>query len=1132
MEASMIEKVKQLSAFGKVIEDHSKYVDEKDGGYENDTPFPCFRFSLVGWNKDTGKKKCQFETPSKTSDDIDTERQGSPDNSAMLSSVSWKRYLNDPNDKYIPNISMYIKFIPYLYCIDFDDKQPNDREFLSRCMGNTANGKEGFCETLWSETKKGYHFYYICEDAPEDFGGLKIGKDKYGDIDVLGRFQSRLSGNGDSNMWENANNILHNTELNTIAYIDWADIKGYFDLTKCKKKVKKNAKQKKKDTIQKNMSECVVKDGIVKDEILQKYLDRIIRPSRYNYKGYTSVGMALKTSGSDDESAFLLWNAWVKKDPLINTDGEDGGHSHRTLDYNREKWESFNTNDQVLPLSWVSLRYWANQDDPQNEYQEIYNNFGEKGLVEYMNQSLFMIRDVCMVGFIDPEDNTDTRGFKTKRPTDIKCIFSKFQIQFETDDGKVKRKNPFDIWMTSHHQRQVSKIIFDPRPDAGMYNAYNMFEGYDIQPEHLTMSLEDATIEIQPLLDHLYNSWASKDAVCYNYILDWMAWVIQKPHIKTEVILCVRSVQGCGKGIVIQFLQAIIGNRYYHQETKLQNITKQFNALCMEKTFVFLDEAFWGGERQLNGIIKGLITEKRRTIEQKGIDAFQIDDYSNYILASNDIRATSVESGDRRHFILEPATIFGGTQNSEEQKQYFINISGDPTGQGTATHKAEAFAKFLYSRDISKVNLRNIPHTKEKSEQIKLNWSPVPKWWYNVLLDGRFSILPQFRKDTLERNSEGELQNIKYDTSQLEYGNIITGVNGFEKSVATFVQGDPCEYLCFFPQEYYIPDSNSDDWRSASNKFSIQHPVFMEWCSLLKEHNKLADKPFDDLDTTDLICMPYFFYMARVSQNTPEGIGGGRKENKVFKNMSSYKFSALYDSPVASGEDSYDTHKRLRFMSDIDYTSICPVLINQHSPAYKNRHYEFLSSSTYLATGLYPSDVEFVDGEGNITDQYAFDMWCKKYCIRDIKAEYKIHTSNSDRTNTAFDKYESGVLDPPVMPVCKKSSVFHYNTIHRKYKAQLYDMDWFYEKFRQNSYNIYGAQNVDVGIFWREMEEFLGGDGKSNPDGRFRKKRRTERHTDGTESRRQMIEYVDIDTAREMFRRSQKITIDWEAETE
>jgi hypothetical protein len=75
---------------------------------------------------------------------------------------------------------------------------------------------------------------------------------------------------------------------------------------------------------------------------------------------------------------------------------------------------------------------------------------------------------------------------------------------------------------------------------------------------------------------HIWNVIACQDKEKYDYIVKWMAHLVQKPHVKLETILVLLGGQGCGKGYMVQTLAAVIGKTHFAHHIGLHAMTGKF----------------------------------------------------------------------------------------------------------------------------------------------------------------------------------------------------------------------------------------------------------------------------------------------------------------------------------------------------------------------------------------------------------------------------------------------------------------------------------------------------------------------------------------------------------------------------
>ena len=250
----------------------------------------------------------------------------------------------------------------------------------------------------------------------------------------------------------------------------------------------------------------------------------------------------------------------------------------------------------------------------------------------------------------------------------------------------------YDFW----NEYQWSQNIIEyfgagiyPNRDLCPKQIYNMWKGFEV--EHY----EDyEKVDISVILDH-FNVVANYDEKVYNYLLNYFAHLIQKPHIKTGVCILVQGKQGTGKTTLFEILlRKIMGKRYVYDTADVEKIVGRFNGNIAGKLMVVLNEASGKDNNQVLDKIKDIVTRTEVTIEHKGIDPFEVEDYCNYCFTTNNIKPVAVTSDDRRFQVIECSDKYKG--DTEYFKKLYNYINDKPT--------IYTFYKYLLEKDISNFN--------------------------------------------------------------------------------------------------------------------------------------------------------------------------------------------------------------------------------------------------------------------------------------------------------------------------------------------------------------------------------------------------------------------------------------------
>ena len=292
--------------------------------------------------------------------------------------------------------------------------------------------------------------------------------------------------------------------------------------------------------------------------------------------------------------------------------------------------------------------------------------------------------------------------------------------------GEPKYESPAKSWLNHENKNFCPQgITFHPVNETFYRDQFNPYYGFGVQP------VACETGEILPWLQH------TKDVICngneehYQYVLNWLAHMIQKPEEKPGVAVILYGGQGTGKGSFVAPLGQIMGSHYLYAD-RSDLLTGKFNAICENKTLIFADEAYFGAgtykAREAAKRLKTKVTEPLGIIERKNVDACAVPDFSRVIMATNNPDVLEIEADDRRYLYLEVSDQY------KQDAEYFMPLRA-------MIEKGQLAPKLLYflqQRDISNFNPTQVPKTKALTEQ-KIDWlTPELQFVYEILQnDGR-----------------------------------------------------------------------------------------------------------------------------------------------------------------------------------------------------------------------------------------------------------------------------------------------------------------------------------------------------------------------------------------------------------
>ena len=272
-------------------------------------------------------------------------------------------------------------------------------------------------------------------------------------------------------------------------------------------------------------------------------------------------------------------------------------------------------------------------------------------------------------------------------------------------------------WLTHRKRREYERVVFSPEHEVP--NAYNLWTGFSCSP---------VPGECGPFLDHIRTVLCGDVQEYYDYLLGWMARLVQRPGSPGQSAVVLRGDRGTGKGFFVHHLGSLFG-RHYLQISDPKHLVGNFNVHLRDCLLLFGDEAFYAGDKKHESVLKMLVTEDLLTVEAKGVDVESAANLTHIILASNGQWVVPAGASERRFFVLDVDTAH------RQDTHYFGTLAKQMKSGGR-----EALLHTLLTHDNSNFNVRNVPKTAALEVQKQLSMPPDEEWWFHKLREG--CILP------------------------------------------------------------------------------------------------------------------------------------------------------------------------------------------------------------------------------------------------------------------------------------------------------------------------------------------------------------------------------------------------------
>jgi hypothetical protein len=284
-----------------------------------------------------------------------------------------------------------------------------------------------------------------------------------------------------------------------------------------------------------------------------------------------------------------------------------------------------------------------------------------------------------------------------------------------------KPKAATQVWMASARRRSYDGICFKPGQETptGFYNLWRGF-AYDPLPkdEKPTKVMQDA---LKAFSDHALENVCKGDVSSFEWLMNYFAHLIQKPWELPLVALVFWGEKGVGKNALVERIGALLGSHFFLTSDK-RYLVGNFNGHFENNLMCVLDEAFWSGDKQSEGVLKGLITGTRHAIEHKGKESYTVENCTRTVIIGNEKWLIPASNDERRFAVFEVG-------NGKKQNLDFFQKMRENMEAGGYQY----LLRYLLDRDISNFKVSRAPNTEGLYEQKMNSLTPIQQWWVHCL---------------------------------------------------------------------------------------------------------------------------------------------------------------------------------------------------------------------------------------------------------------------------------------------------------------------------------------------------------------------------------------------------------------
>lgn len=302
-------------------------------------------------------------------------------------------------------------------------------------------------------------------------------------------------------------------------------------------------------------------------------------------------------------------------------------------------------------------------------------------------------------------------------------LFNKTTVADKLAAKKItvgKKPEPlFTAWMEWNGRRTYDGLVFEPGLEVDP-RWYNMWRGFAVKPaDHPNHPM------VERWKEHLLQNICQSNAYLADWLTCWFAHLIQRPWEKPLVAVVFKGTKGTGKNALVERVKYLLGG--HGMVTSRRRYLVSNFTMHLQKCLVFiLDEAFWSGDKEAEGVVKDLVTGSEHDIEPKGKESYRVRNLTRVVVIGNEEWLVPASADERRWAVFELG------EGKKQQREYFEEMRVGLDEEGGAAH----LLRYLLDYKIGQ-NINQAPSTAALLDQKLSSLEPMQQWWYESLSSGR-----------------------------------------------------------------------------------------------------------------------------------------------------------------------------------------------------------------------------------------------------------------------------------------------------------------------------------------------------------------------------------------------------------
>lgn len=398
----------------------------------------------------------------------------------------------------------------------------------------------------------------------------------------------------------------------------------------------------------------------------------------------------------------------------------------------------------------------------------------------------------------------------------MKALKHNYRIEnplFNPMKKKSKENNPYFIdgklssllnyMYEESYLEEQNRLTFIPyfKEPPKFETLFNTFLGFPVQRviAEQKNSVTSKLFKESKIFNHIRNELCAGEEHVFDYVMKWIADIIQDPVNRPGVNILIHGPQGNGKNLFADFISLVIGKNYTHAYNDIERFLQKHNTDHLGKLFIVLNELTdRGKDVRFHNVLKDMTDCKQVRVEPKFQEAFNAPMFSRLLLLTNNEHSIHIEATDRRYCMIKSKGTYANN------REYFGGLINEAF---TSEMIMSAFVYFS-ELDVSKFKETPAPKTQFHFEQKQAAMNPIIKFMID-LFTKQTSIRDPTCGSAFENNKDGIFYKLRFRQSDLydSYKQWCSDANEKAQSKIKFWQ--------FIDENKLLPEPT--DYRFTSN---------------------------------------------------------------------------------------------------------------------------------------------------------------------------------------------------------------------------------------------------------------------------------------------------------------------------